>query len=159
MNFPLKKYFVKKESWKRFGVKAGVTLVVLWAAGAAFASRYRIGIDPQQEKCLPGYTFFLIDLNDQTLERGAVYAFQAKNMQPFYKDGTRMVKILTGMRMRKLNSAFLAVLLRNFRKMCGREWFGLLIRSANCFLAKTVKMVRSASPCPLGRWCVGRNCL
>ncbi|EFQ7142717.1 S26 family signal peptidase, partial [Escherichia coli] len=22
MNFPLKKYFVKKESWKRFGVKA-----------------------------------------------------------------------------------------------------------------------------------------
>ncbi len=35
----------------------------------------------------------------------------------------------------------------------------LLIRSANCFLAKTVKMVRSASPCPLGRWCVGRNCL
>lgn len=97
MNFPLKKYFVKKESWKRFGVKAGVTLVVLWAAGAAFASRYRIGIDPQQEKCLPGYTFFLIDLNDQTLERGAVYAFQAKNMQPFYKDGTRMVKILTGM--------------------------------------------------------------
>ncbi|EAW9662228.1 S26 family signal peptidase, partial [Salmonella enterica] len=27
MNFPLKKYFVKKESWKRFGVKAGVTLV------------------------------------------------------------------------------------------------------------------------------------
>lgn len=55
MNFPLKKYFVKKESWKRFGVKAGVTLVVLWAAGAAFASRYRIGIDPQQEKCLPGY--------------------------------------------------------------------------------------------------------
>ncbi|MEZ6813070.1 hypothetical protein ABVN75_01015 [Escherichia coli] len=69
MNFPLKKYFVKKESWKRFGVKAGVTLVVLWAAGAAFASRYRIGIDPQQEKCLPGYTFFLIDLNDQTLER------------------------------------------------------------------------------------------
>ncbi|NMT57244.1 S26 family signal peptidase [Vibrio parahaemolyticus] len=56
-----------------------------------------MGIDPQQEKCLPGYTFFLIDLNDQTLERGAVYAFQAKNMQPFYKDGTRMVKILTGM--------------------------------------------------------------
>ncbi len=71
MNFPLKKYFVKKESWKRFGVKAGVTLLVLWAAGAAFASRYRIGIDPQQEKCLPGYTFFLIDLNDQTLERGS----------------------------------------------------------------------------------------
>ncbi|MEK6165195.1 hypothetical protein WI664_08120 [Vibrio cholerae] len=55
-----------------------MTLLVLWAAGAAFASRYRIGIDPQQEKCLPGYTFFLIDLNDQTLERGAVYAFKPR---------------------------------------------------------------------------------
>ncbi|KGM26747.1 S26 family signal peptidase [Photorhabdus sp. RM96S] len=97
MRFAFKKYLVKKESWKRFGVKAGVTLLILWTAGAAFASRYRIGIDPQQEKCLPGYTFFLIDLKDQSLEKGAVYAFSAKNMEPFYKDGTRMVKILTGM--------------------------------------------------------------
>ncbi|ATW34774.1 signal peptidase I [Candidatus Williamhamiltonella defendens] len=97
MRFSLKKYFVKKESWKRFSVKAVVTLLVLWAAGVAFASRYRIGIDPQQGKCLPGYTFFLIDLKDPSLERGAVYAFHAKNMPPFYKDGTRMVKILTGM--------------------------------------------------------------
>lgn len=72
MKFSFKTYFVKKESWKRFGLKAGVTLLVLWGAGAAFASRYRIGIDPQQEKCLPGYTFFLIDLKDQSLERGAV---------------------------------------------------------------------------------------
>lgn len=70
MKFSFKTYFVKKESWKRFGLKAGVTLLVLWGAGAAFASRYRIGIDPQQEKCLPGYTFFLIDLKDQSLERG-----------------------------------------------------------------------------------------
>lgn len=91
------KFFVKKEPWRRFGIKAGVTLLVLWVASVAFASRYRIGIDSQQEKCLPGYTFFLIDLKNQSLERSAVYAFSAKNMQPFYKDGTRMVKILTGM--------------------------------------------------------------
>lgn len=40
-----------------------------------------------------------------------------------------------------------------------KEWFGLLIRSANCFLVKTEKMVSSASPCPPGRWYVGQNCL
>lgn len=97
MTFSLKRFFVKKESWRRFGLKAGVTLLILWGAGVAFADRYRIGIDPQQEKCLPGYTFFLIDLKDKSLKKGAIYAFSAKNMEPFYKNGTRMVKILTGM--------------------------------------------------------------
>lgn len=97
MTLPFKNWIVKKQSWKRFSFKAAVTLLLLWGAGAAFADRYRIGIDPQREKCLPGYTFFLIDMKDKSLERGRVYAFNAKNMQPFYKDGTRMVKILTGL--------------------------------------------------------------
>jgi len=97
MTFFGRRYGIRKESWKRFGVKAAVTLLILWAAGTAFASRYRIGIDPQQEKCLPGYSVFLIDLKDQRLEKGAAYAFHAKNMQPFYQDGTRMVKILRGL--------------------------------------------------------------
>lgn len=86
----------KKESWPRFVVKAVLTLLVLIAAGDSFGSRYRIGIDPQRQKCLPGYTVYLIDLQDQVLQRGAVYAFYARNLQPFYQDGTRMVKVLAG---------------------------------------------------------------
>lgn len=30
-------------------------------------------------------------------KKGAIYSFHAKNLQPLYKDGTRMVKILAGM--------------------------------------------------------------
>jgi len=70
---------------------------VLVAAAFAFHSRYRIAIDPQNNKCLPNFTFYLIDLQDKALDRGNLYAFEAKNMQPFYADGTRMVKILKGM--------------------------------------------------------------
>lgn len=91
------KKIVKKESWKCFSVKAVIVLSVLWMAGTAFASRYRIGYDPQQERCLPQYSVFLIDLKDQELYRGAIYAFSAKGMKPFYDDGTQMVKILSGM--------------------------------------------------------------
>lgn len=88
---------MRKEPWKRFTFEAVITLAVLWTAGTAFASRYRIGYDPQKEKCLPGYSAFLIDLKDQHLERGGIYAFVTRGLTPFYKDGTRMVKILRGM--------------------------------------------------------------
>ncbi|QGW99237.1 S26 family signal peptidase [Aeromonas veronii] len=91
-----KNLLVRKESWPRFGVKAALTLLVMLVAGYGFINRYRIGIDPQNEKCLPGYTVFLIDMHDRSLQKGAIYAFHAKNMQPFYRDGTRMVKILSG---------------------------------------------------------------
>lgn len=97
MTFCFKNFFVKKESWTRFGIKASVIVLILWASGEAFASRYRIGIDPQKQRSLPEYTFFLIDMQDKSLEKGGVYAFRAKNVAPFFKDGTRMVKILSGM--------------------------------------------------------------
>lgn len=92
-----KNWLVKRESWPRFGMKAALVLLVLLVTGNGFMNRYRIGIDPQNEKCLPGYTVYLIDLNDRSLQRGAIYSFHAKNLQPLYKDGTRMVKILAGM--------------------------------------------------------------
>lgn len=89
--------FRKKEGWGRFGLKAGASLLILWMAGSAFAGRYRIGIDEQLSKCLPGYTFFLVDLKDQSLERGGIYAFEARGMSPIYEDGTQMVKVLAGL--------------------------------------------------------------
>ena len=92
-----KDWLVRKESWPRFGMKAALMLLALLLAGNWFMNRYRIGIDPQNEKCLPGYTVYLIDLNDRSLQKGAIYSFHAKNLQPLYKDGTRMVKILAGM--------------------------------------------------------------
>ncbi len=82
-------FFKKKTTWTMFWVKAMLTLALLWLGGAAFASRYRIGIDEQVEKCLPGYSVFLIDLKDKQLKRGNLYTFLFK--------GKLMLKILTAM--------------------------------------------------------------
>ncbi|MFC6674132.1 signal peptidase I [Marinobacterium aestuariivivens] len=87
---------VKKESWPRFCAKAGIALTIIWAAGTAFADRYRIGIDSQVVKCIPGYSVYLIDKKDLELKRDAIYVFTARGLQPVYEDGTEMVKYLRG---------------------------------------------------------------
>ena len=84
----------RRTSRKRFVGKAALVTLALWAGGAAFATRYRIGIDPQRENCLPGHTLFLIDLHDRSPKKGAMYAFRAQGARPFFPDGTPMVKIL-----------------------------------------------------------------
>ena len=84
---------MRKESWPRFGMKAALMLLALLLAGNWFMNRYRIGIDPQNEKCLPGYTVYLIDLNDRSLQRGPFTPSTQRIWQPLYKDGTHMVKI------------------------------------------------------------------
>ena len=91
------KLIVRKESWKRFALKAAIVLALLWIVGLSFADRYRIVYDPQLERCLPNHSVYLIDLKDKELHRGAIYAFSAKNMEPFYDDGTMMLKVLSGM--------------------------------------------------------------
>lgn len=78
-------------------MKAGVALAVMLVAGVGFADRYRIGVDTQLVKCLPGSTFYLIDQKDQKLERGQIYQFSAQGLEPVYDDGTAMVKILVGL--------------------------------------------------------------
>lgn len=90
------KFVVKREPWLRFLTKACIVLVVLVVAGLAFVDRYRIGMDTQLVKCIPGYTFYLIDRKDRRLEKGAVYSFSARGLEPFYEDGTQMVKFLRG---------------------------------------------------------------
>lgn len=91
------KLLVKKESWRRFGFKAALVTVALWVAGAAFADRYRFGIDKQIEKCIPGYSVYIIDRKDTALKKDAIYAFSARGLDPLYEDGTQMVKYLRGM--------------------------------------------------------------
>ena len=87
----------KHESWRRFSVKAAITLSILFIAGTSFASRYRIGYDPQILSCIPEFSVYLLDLKDQDLERGALFAFKAERMEPIWEEGTQMVKYLYGM--------------------------------------------------------------
>lgn len=93
----MKKFMVKKEPWPRFFVKLVITLAVICAAGVTFADRYQVGIDKQLSKCIPGYSFYLIDKKNRQLVRGGVYAFSSRGLQPFYPDGTKMVKYLRGL--------------------------------------------------------------
>jgi len=86
----------KKRSWCRHVLYLALVSGALTTTTLAFHSRYRIAFDPQNNKCLPKYSFYLVDLKDRHLEKGNLYAFGAKNMRPFYADGTRMVKILKG---------------------------------------------------------------
>jgi conjugal transfer pilin signal peptidase TrbI len=61
----------------------------------AFASRYRLALDGLQgENCLP-YTAFLVDLKSTTLKRGDYLAFVSQQMEPFYRNGTMVVKQVT----------------------------------------------------------------
>lgn len=73
-------------------VAAAVLLVavpLMW-----FTANYRVGIDViEGESCLP-YTLYLVDLNDQDVTLGDYVAFEARQMEPFYADGTTAVKII-----------------------------------------------------------------
>lgn len=91
------KIFVKRESWPKFLIKMAIVFALIYTAGIAFASRYRIGIDSQIVKCIPGYSLYLIDKKDTTIQRDKIFLFKAKGLNPFYEDDTDMVKYLRGL--------------------------------------------------------------
>lgn len=90
-------FILKRESWPRFIAKAAIVTLVLIAVGYSFSHRFSIGMDTQLVKCIPGYTFYLIDKKDKSLGKDNIYAFKAQGLSPFYEDGTQMVKFLRGM--------------------------------------------------------------
>lgn len=89
-------YTEKKERWHRFGIKA-CGFLTLMGLIALFFTRFSIGYDPQDVRCFPDYSVFLIDKKDQAMVRDGLYAFHGKGMEPLLKDGTRMLKQLKGM--------------------------------------------------------------
>ncbi len=90
------RFLRKKESWSLFSVKVVVLLSLMLVAGTTFFSRFSIAIDPQQERCIPGYRVYLVDHQDQELIRGELYAFRSKDLSPIYDEGTEMLKYLKG---------------------------------------------------------------
>lgn len=85
---------VKREPWARFFVKVAMVLVVLYAAGSMFATRYKVGITSQLNTCIPGYRFFLIDTQNMTPERDAIFAFRAKGITPLLEKGHKEIQPL-----------------------------------------------------------------
>lgn len=87
----------KKMPWRPYLIRLIVLASIMALAGTYAMMRYRIGIDTQQERCLPDTTVYLIDLWDQELVRDGLYTFHSNGLAPLYNDGTRMLKRLTGM--------------------------------------------------------------
>jgi len=88
---------IKPGPWHPFNVKAVMVTVVLSACFSYAASRYRLGIDWQVERCLPDTRVVLIDLQSSMPERDGLIAFRGRGLAPFFEDGTPMVKILVGL--------------------------------------------------------------
>ncbi len=93
----ISRFVTKKQPWTSFFIKLFILILVMLVLGYGFINRYKIGIDPQNERCLPNNFIYLIDEQDFKLERNATYAFHAKGLDPLFKDGTRMLKILVGL--------------------------------------------------------------
>lgn len=94
---PSKKLLRKKMPWTVFFVRLAVTFSFMLVIGMYLLSRYRIGIDTQEERCLPDASIYLIDLWDKEPVKGQLFAFKTQGLTPLYADGTRMLKRLTGM--------------------------------------------------------------
>ncbi|WP_444679545.1 signal peptidase I [Halomonas sp. E19] len=87
----------ERQSTPRFVAKMGVVATLIFATGYAFVSRYHFGIDSQEVKCIGDYSLFLVDRHDKDLQRGNIYAFSAQGVEPYFDEGTQMVKILRGL--------------------------------------------------------------
>lgn len=78
-----------------FLVKALPLTVVISFGALYLTDRYSIGIDPQENTCLQ-WRVFAIDKYDTTVERGDIFAFRSSAMEPFFKNGTQVIKVADG---------------------------------------------------------------
>lgn len=86
-----------KQPWAHFALKAIAVLVVLYFIGLWFSSRFLIVGDPQDVKCLPGYSVYLVDKKDLVIKRGELYMFLSNDLSPIYSENTKMLKFLRGL--------------------------------------------------------------
>ena len=85
-----------RRSFRRFLLRA-VPLSILVGAGVLYLTeRYRVGIDGQENPCLPDARVSLIDTADHDVSRGELVAFIAHGLEPLIADGTVMVKMVMG---------------------------------------------------------------
>lgn len=80
----------------RFLARALPALAVVVALGAYLGARFAIGVDDQVHRCLPPYRVFLVDRRDRAIPRGALVAFHARGLAPYFADGTVVIKAVAG---------------------------------------------------------------
>jgi conjugal transfer pilin signal peptidase TrbI len=83
--------------WPVFARRLVLLCFLVGAPLAYLGTRYRLGIDWQTDRCLPDTSVYLIDRWNRVPLKEGLYAFEARGLTPWYADGTRMLKRLTGM--------------------------------------------------------------
>ena len=83
--------------WPVFARRLLLLCLLVGTPLAYLGTRYRIGIDGQAERCLPDTSVYLIDRWDRAPLKDGLYAFTAQGLAPWYADGTRMLKRMTGL--------------------------------------------------------------
>lgn len=101
-----------KTPMRVFLVKAAIVAILVGGgtlmAMNMFKQRFTIMYDPQQERCLPNYSVYLVDKHDRKVIKGKPYAFKAKGIMPYldhahekvegikehYRDGALLLKIV-----------------------------------------------------------------
>mgnify|MGYP000039930963 CR=1 FL=1 len=73
-----------------------VTAALLLPAGYA-AGRYGLALDPQTVRCLPEVRAVLLDRAVTPKDRGALVLFEAQGLEPAFKNGTFLVKLMAGL--------------------------------------------------------------
>lgn len=80
------------------GLIKSLLAVLLIGAPLAYATaRYSVGIETNLgSNCLP-WAVYLIDTWHSDVSRGGLIAFRSRRMEPFYPDGTLVVKVAAGL--------------------------------------------------------------
>ena len=72
-------------------------LVIVIVLGFSFImARWSISIDPQKIKCLPYLVYIQTKSIPDVVQRGHIYTYRAKGLEPLLKDGSPMAKIAAG---------------------------------------------------------------
>jgi len=86
----------RRKPWPGFLLHAGLTLLLVLAAGAYLTERFHIGYDDQDHQCLPPHRWFLIDRHNRNPARGELIAFAAHGLRPYFRDGQTIIKRVAG---------------------------------------------------------------
>ncbi|NGZ66619.1 S26 family signal peptidase [Vibrio aestuarianus subsp. cardii] len=79
--------FPIKMVWTTIGMVAAFHIVF-----TTFEKHYHIMVDTQEERCIPEYSVYLVKKNIESIEKGKIYAFKARGMEPFYLEGVTIGK-------------------------------------------------------------------
>lgn len=82
---------------KRFYIQCLAIAAVMFTVFEIAKANVRIGFDAQAVKCLPEYSTYFVKLWSKGVERGSIYSFDSKGLEPVFSDGTGLIKIARGL--------------------------------------------------------------